>query len=103
MAQSILILNVLRSVQRSLLGNVTPNLRAVDVIIVDDKNFELIFYYDKEISESEEELPSLTETKVAADFPEPDYHIMGVVRVLPYPANVPQVGFLAYLRHEVKN
>ena len=102
MAHSLSILNVLGSVQRALLGNVTPNLRAVDVLIKDEKNLELIFYYDKEMSKNEEELPSLTETEVASDFPEPDYHVTGVVKVLSYPARVPQDGFLAYLRHEEK-
>lgn len=102
MANSLLVLNVLGSVQRALLGNVTPNLRALDVLIKDEKNLELIFYYDKELSEIEEELPSLTETELASDFPEPDYHVTGVVKVLPYPARVPQNGFLVYLRYEEK-
>jgi hypothetical protein len=74
----------------------------VDVLIKGEQNLELIFYYDKEISDSEEELLTLTETEVASDFPEPDYHVTGVVKVLPYPARVPQDGFLAYLRHEEK-
>lgn len=103
MEDSLSILSMLRSVQKALLGNITKNLRAVDVLINDGKNLKLFFYYDKEISEFEEEFPSLTETEVASDFPEPDYHVTGVVKVLPYPNRIPQQGFLAYLRQEKKD
>lgn len=103
MEQSLSILSMLRSVQKALLGNITKNLRAVDVLIKDEKNLKLIFYYDKKIPEFEEEFPSLIETEVASDFPEPDYHVTGVVKVLPYPTRIPQNGFLAYLRQEKKD
>lgn len=51
------ILNFLRSFQKSLLGRVTPNLRAVCAVFQNDSTFELSFYYDKPLSEDEVELP----------------------------------------------
>lgn len=100
MNSSTFVLNVLGSIQRALLGAVTPNLRAVDIVIENEQRFDVIFYYDKEISEDEEELSSLVETEFISDFSEPDYQTNRILRVLQYPNKIPQNGFLVYKRYE---
>lgn len=102
MNSSTLVLNILASIQRALLGNVSSNLRAVDVVIENEKIFSIIFYYDKEIDEDEEELSSLTETEFISDFSPPTYETSRIIKVLPHPNKIPQNGFLVYLRHEKK-
>lgn len=85
------------SIQRALLGNVTPNLRAVYVFI-EGENYGIIFYYDKPLSEEEEELASLTDTEFISDFP--DYETSSSIEVIPYPKPIPQRGFCVYERYE---
>lgn len=100
MTSSKLILNVLASIQGSLLGNITPNLRAVEVVMEDDKFFNINFYYDNEASEDEVELSSLAETEFISDFPGPIYETNLNIKTLPYPNKIPQNGFLVYKRYE---
>lgn len=95
-----LILNILCSVQRALLEHITSNLRAVDVIIHNTQFFEIVFYYNNEISEDEEELSSLTETEFMSDFPPPDYEIKRTMTILAYPNKIPKNGFFVYKRYE---
>jgi hypothetical protein len=99
MTSSILILKVLASLQRALLGFVTQDLRAVDVIFEDEENFTVIFYYNRELSEDEEELSSLAETEFMSDFPPPYFHIERILKILPYPNRIdkiPHNGFRVY-------
>jgi hypothetical protein len=100
MASSTLVLNVLGSIQRALLGYVTPSLRAVDVVIENEQRFSIIFYYERKIDEDEEELSSLVETEFISDFPVPDYQTNRIIKILPYPNKIPQNGFLVYKRYE---
>lgn len=90
--------SIVCSLQRALLGNVTENLRAVNVII--KERVVLMFYYDSLPSEEEEELASLTDTGFLSDFPElpNDFKIIH----LPYPAKIPE-GLMIFQRYEVKN
>lgn len=55
------------SIQRALLGRVTPNLRAV-VLSVSDKEIQLRFYFDGSVGDLETELASEAETEVMADY-----------------------------------
>ncbi len=89
--------DLLISVCGALFGHVTPNLRALYVVL-DDEVTRLMFYYDTPLSELEEELASLTDTEFLADFPndKTDFKVI----VLPYPAKIPQSGLCVYLRYE---
>lgn len=91
--------NVFCSIQRALLGNVTPNLRAV-YIRLENETYGLVFFYDKELSEEEEELASLTDTEFIADFPSPDYKTSCAIEILPYPKPIPKKGYCVYERYE---
>ena len=96
------LLNVLGAVQKALIGNVTPNLRAVYLIINSDCDFELIFYYNNNLSEEEEELPSLVDTEFMSDFPSPTFITKFTIKILPQPQVVPNDGFCVYKRYERK-
>jgi len=85
------------SIQRALLGNVTPNLRAV-YLFVEEEMYGLIFYYDQPLSEEEEDLASLTDTEFISDFP--DYQTSCNIEVIPYPKPIPKKGFCVYERYE---
>lgn len=56
------------SAQRALLGNVTPNLRAV-CLNYRDYVIEIIFFYDKGISENESELCEHVLDQILSDVP----------------------------------
>ncbi|MDP1881209.1 MAG: hypothetical protein Q8K60_09755 [Parachlamydiaceae bacterium] len=92
--------NVLLSVQRALLGNITSNLRAVYVLIENETTFKLIFYYDHELTDEEEELASLTDTEFLSDFPSPNYNTSYEIYVLGYPKDIPKTGICVYKRFE---
>ena len=87
------------SLQRALLGNVTPNIRGV-IALLDDNQIYLTFYFDGEISESDEENASEIETEVIADFDE-KYTIDTQIKRLDFPHRIKlDKGFLVYLRKE---
>jgi len=87
------------SLQRALLGNVTSNIRGV-VALLDDNQIYLTFYYDGEISESDEEIASEIETEVIADFDD-KYTIDTQVKRFDSPQRIKlDKGFLVYLRKE---
>ena len=92
------LLNVLCSIQRALIGNVTPNLRAV-YIHIENETYGLVFFYDKALSEEEEELSSLADTEFIADFPSSD-KTSCTIEVLPYPKPIPKQGRCVYMRYE---
>ncbi len=87
------------SVQRALLGHVTPNLRVVSIKYVDNC-IQLIFYYDHTPSEEEQELADFTDTEFIADFPSPDYKTDFQIITLPYPNKIPKDGICVYERYE---
>lgn len=85
------------SVQRALLGYVTPNLRAVYVILENNGKYHLIFYYDKGVTEDEEELACYADTEFIADFPfQTDYSL----EIIEYPEKIPEEGICIYARWE---
>ncbi len=94
------LLNILCYVQRGMLGFVTPNLRALYVLVENNTTFELILYYDKPLSEDEEELASLIDTYVSADLPPPVYDSGFIIEVLPFPRKIPENGYCVYKRYE---
>lgn len=61
--------SVILSVQRALLGEVSPALRGVTVGW-DEKTITILCYYDGRISTEDREAMSCVETEVMADFPE---------------------------------
>lgn len=93
---------ILCSILGALVGYVTPNLRAV---YVDFPNgmYRLCFYYDQPPTEDEAELASLADTEFIADFPRPDYETDFEIFTIPYPQNIPNTGYCAYLRYEKKS
>jgi hypothetical protein len=93
------IATVLCSVQRALLGKITPNLRAVYVIINDD-TLEVCFYYDQHLSEHEEELASLADTEIIADFPSPFFKTKFDVQTLASPQQIQNNGICVFHRYE---
>lgn len=87
------------SLQRALLGNITPNIRCVAVIL-DAKNIQLSFYYDGEFTDCDEELASEVETEIIADFDD-DFIISTHLERLDYPKPIKiNNGYCVYLRKE---
>ncbi len=94
------LLNIFCSVQRALLEKVTPKLRAVYVVIKNDNSFETVFYYNEILSEEEEELVSLADTEIIADFPSPEYETACSIKIVSYPKKIVQEGRCLYKRYE---
>jgi hypothetical protein len=90
----------LLSVQRALLGEITPNLRAV-VINLDAPNESgiIYFYYDGGISDKDFDIASCAITEITAAFPA-GYPFEEHIERLDAPAEIPIQGSLAYLRKE---
>jgi hypothetical protein len=90
--------SVLLSMQRALLGAVTPHLRAVLVDI--DTKKELLFfffYYDCEVTDELFDLASGACAEASADFP--DYFVEEeVITQLNDPQSIPKRGHYAYLK-----
>lgn len=90
----------LRSFQKSLLGKITPNLRAVRVEFQNDTTFELIFYYDKKISDEELKLSNSAYKEITSDYPSPDFNTSLKIINSPYPDRIPGELFWLYGRYE---
>ncbi len=86
--------------QRGLLGNVTPNLRALYVTFENKYSFEVNFYYDQPFSDDEREFASLIDTDVLSDFPSPAYKTGFNTINLPYPNKISDDGYCIYRRFE---
>lgn len=87
------------SLQRALLGNVTPNIRAV-IAELSGKNISLLFYFEGEVDDDDEELASVIETEIIADFDD-DFTVDTTVQRLDYPQRIKNTkGLLVYLRKE---
>ncbi len=87
------------SIQRALLGNITPNVRCV-IAMLNNKNIQLFFYYDGEFTEYNKEIASEVETEVIADF-EGDFTINTHMERLDYPQPIKiGNGYCVYLRKE---
>ena len=86
------------SIQRALLGNVPPDLRAV-AFSVDDKTLEIRCYFDGPIKEKDQESMSLMETEVMSDY-EPDFGVtMRCIRI-DHPFGIPDDGIWVFERRE---
>lgn len=92
---------VLLSVQRALLGEIFPALRAVCVAYTDAK-LELIFYVDRPIDDADRESISAVETEVRADF-DPGHEVATRVIELAEPAAIPRGAECVYLRRDIGN
>ncbi|WP_045854290.1 hypothetical protein [Raoultella terrigena] len=87
------------SLQRALLGNVTPNISAVSVELVDNR-ISIFFYFDGEVSDEDEELVSVVETEVMADFDE-SFDVEAIIHRLDSLDPIKNAnGCLVYLRKE---
>lgn len=90
--------DVLLSLQRALLGEVSPNLRAVTVHFTDASiHFEA--FYDGEPHEEDRESMLLVETEVMAEFPS-SHAVTHAVSRLDAPALIPKDSIWAYYRRE---
>lgn len=89
----------LRAIQLSLLGNITPNLRAAYLLLEKEKRLGVNYYYNNPLSEEEEELVSLTETELISLYSD-DYEFDTNVEIISYPKTIPQKGFCVYHRYE---
>jgi hypothetical protein len=92
----------LLAVQRALLGEVTPQLRAVIVDVKKESELLYIrFYYDGEISEKRLDLWDCAISEAHAALAHVCCSLDGEVERLDYPKQIPVRGRLAYLRKEV--
>ncbi|GGP17728.1 hypothetical protein GCM10010970_01210 [Silvimonas iriomotensis] len=87
------------SLQRALLGNITPNIRAITGHIEVGK-IRLGFYFHGVIDDDSRENASIVETEVIADFDE-SFHVDTLVQRVDFP-EVMEIGddLLVYLRKE---
>jgi hypothetical protein len=90
---------VVLAVQQALLGEVTPNLRAVIVARHDASSVFVVAYFDAEPSELEREAMSRVETELLARFPE-DHVVQVDVVQLGEPELIPKEGIWTYRRWE---
>jgi hypothetical protein len=95
-----ILIDIFCTIQRSMLGNVTPNLRAVYVVFENKHSFELNFYYDKPFSEDEKEFASLVDTDILSDFPSPVYKTGFNTMSISWPNKIPDNGYCIYRRFE---
>jgi hypothetical protein len=60
-------MDIVLSVQRALLGSITPNLRGV-AVDWDDRTIRVVSYYHGAISDEDKDIMSCVHTEVATDF-----------------------------------
>ncbi len=82
--------------QVALLGQVTPNLRAVTTAF-DSECIRLCFYYDQEPSEQERELAEEVASEIISDFTE--YMIETEKIILAYPHKIPNKKDIIFIYH----
>ncbi|MES2345803.1 MAG: hypothetical protein V4494_07700 [Chlamydiota bacterium] len=87
------------SLNRGLLGEVAPSLRAAK-IKWDDEMIYLYFYYDGEISEEDRESAECVATEVIADFSDYNKLDVNIIR-WDYPQTIPMIGETVYLRRDI--
>lgn len=93
------VLDLKLSIQRALLGEITPNIRCVIVNII-SKKIELFFFIDGKVTEDDEENISGIETEVIADF-EDDFDIETSIKRIDYPNPIViEHGYCVYRRKE---
>ena len=82
--------------QIALLGAVTKNLRAINVL-QEGKKILVNFYYEK-INEEEEEIPEIFATEMIAYFE--DYDVNAYSIILPLSETIPEEGIRIFCRKE---
>ncbi|MCE5294367.1 MAG: hypothetical protein LLF94_07105 [Chlamydiales bacterium] len=91
------------AVTTSLLGATRKQLRAVKADLDEQEDIYLYFYWDGELSDSDEETIShvITQTQntVTAKFPG-NYNFKTSIERLDYPQPIPDLGYFVYLRDE---
>jgi hypothetical protein len=90
------ILNIRAASQIALLGAVTLNLRAVNIIQV-GKKILTNFYYEK-LENDEEEIPEVFATEMFSYFE--DYEITANTIILPLSKAIPEEGIRVFCRKE---
>lgn len=92
-------INLRLSAQRALLDRVKPTLREAYIAEVED-TIKLIFYYDREITDEDEDMAGDAGAEVISDFPGP-YMIEWELIRCDYPQKTPFTpGYLVYARYE---
>src|ERR1700722_7689421 len=86
------------SIQRALLGVVTPSLRRVSFTLMDHL-ITVYFIYDEEITELEEELPGGAEAEMIADFPGAYMRCLNLKRE-PFSKKISSEGQIVFNRYE---
>jgi hypothetical protein len=90
--------DVLLSIQRALLGEVSPRLRAVTVTF-DEKSVAARAYFDGELDDEDRESMSSVETQLLADFPE-EHSVTVECHRLDAPAPIADDGTWVFARRE---
>ncbi len=100
---SIDIAYALLATQRALLGEVTPNLRAVSIDLQpNSKSGKICFYYHGKISEDDYDIVTCAITEITAAFPI-GYNFEENIERLDSPTKIQVKGRLAYLRKETED
>ncbi|MDZ4057180.1 MAG: hypothetical protein U1E13_03800 [Methylophilaceae bacterium] len=87
------------SIQRALLGEISPQLRAVVFSIV-GRDIDVRFYFDGLISEADAESASFVETEIIADYEAEDTVTVRCIR-LDFPEPIEDDGVWVYQRREI--
>lgn len=90
--------NALLSMQRALLCEVAPTLRAAS-IDWDDATIHLYFYYDGEVSDEDRDSAECVATEVIASYPE--YELDVHINRCDFPQQIPDIGERAFRRREL--
>ncbi len=86
------------SIQRALLGEITPELRAI-VFSVDTQILDVRFYFNGPLTEEVRESVSCVETEILADY-DPEVMVSVHCIQLDYPAQIDDSGVWVYQRRE---
>lgn len=89
---------VLLSIQKALLGEIPPSLRAVTVSW-NETDLKFFCYFDGPISEEDKESMSCVETELIADLPEDNNISYDVIRI-DAPQRIEAEGVWVYARRE---
>ncbi len=89
---------VLLSIQRALLGEVTPAMRAVTVQF-DEGSVRILFYFDGDFSDVDREAASRVETEVMADMSDPS-SVSSACRRIDPPSRIEDAGTWVFARNE---
>ncbi|MCI5142254.1 MAG: hypothetical protein D3909_11165 [Candidatus Electrothrix sp. ATG1] len=86
------------SIQRALLGEISPLLRA-EAFSITERNIDVRFYFDGLISEDDAESASCVETEIIADYEAEDTVTVRCIR-LDAPGPIADNGVWVYQRRE---